>query len=176
MSTLGMLVFSLALSHSAESGSGHDLNSRRQVGDANLPQESKRESKVPENLEEALAMKLISKEDLVAPKDLSEQIKAEKAPVIWNVGSQKNILGAVKIGELQFESSKKLLAEAERQVSKSTEIVLYCGCCPLEYCEPMMQALALLRELGYTDLKVLNFKEGLKEDWIDLNYPMDPAK
>jgi hypothetical protein len=53
------------------------------------------------------------------------------------------------------------------------EIVLYCGCCPFDKCPNVRPAFAALRELGYTNVKVIMLPENLKTDWIDKGYPTE---
>src|SRR5215469_4308574 len=62
---------------------------------------------------------------------------------------------------------KKVLASEPR----TRRIVLYCGCCPWEKCPNIRPAYSALREMGFTDLKVMIVPENLKADWVDKGYP-----
>jgi hypothetical protein len=64
---------------------------------------------------------------------------------------------------------KKVLASE----SRTRRIVLYCGCCPWEKCPNIRPAYSALREMGFTDLKVMIVPENLKADWVDKGYPTE---
>jgi thiosulfate/3-mercaptopyruvate sulfurtransferase len=64
---------------------------------------------------------------------------------------------------------KKALAAEPR----NRRVILYCGCCPWEKCPNIRPAYSALREMGFTDLKVMIVPENLKTDWIDKGYPTD---
>jgi len=52
-------------------------------------------------------------------------------------------------------------------------IVLYCGCCPWVRCPNVGPAFKLLRDLGFTNVKVLYLANNLGTDWVDKGYPVE---
>ena len=53
------------------------------------------------------------------------------------------------------------------------EIVLYCGCCPMDKCPNIRPAFTALHEMGFANVRVLSLPSSLKTDWIDKGYPTD---
>src|SRR5215510_5018677 len=50
---------------------------------------------------------------------------------------------------------------------KDANIVIYCGCCPLDRCPNLRPAFSALRELGFTNLRVLLLPTTFAADWIE---------
>jgi hypothetical protein len=68
------------------------------------------------------------------------------------------------------------IAELKKAVSgepRNRRVILYCGCCPWEKCPNIRPAYSALREMGFTDLKVMIVPENLKADWVDKGYPTE---
>jgi hypothetical protein len=63
-----------------------------------------------------------------------------------------------------------------QNIPRSTEIVLYCGCCPLQHCPNLKPAFRAMRELGFTDLRVLLLPRDFNSDWIEKGYPVEKGK
>jgi len=58
-------------------------------------------------------------------------------------------------------------------IDKNREIVLYCGCCPMEKCPNLRPAFRTLKELGYTKVRALNIPTNMHTDWYTKNYPSE---
>ena len=58
-------------------------------------------------------------------------------------------------------------------LNRKTFIVLYCGCCPWNRCPNVAPAFKLLRDLGFTSVKVLYMANNLGSDWVDKGYPVE---
>jgi rhodanese-related sulfurtransferase len=114
-------------------------------------------------------------EQLIATADLAKQINSstKEAPLIFSVGPSGLILGAIEIGEAQDESNLLQLKSAVQDLPKDKDIVIYCGCCPFEDCPNIRPAFKLLKEMGFTNMKLLDLTNNLKTDWIDKGYPMN---
>lgn len=112
--------------------------------------------------------------ELVMPAELAATLADAKTPqpVILNLGTAADIKGAVNIGPVQegayMDKMKKHLAG----LAKNTPLVIYCGCCKLNHCPNMPKAFTTVKELGFTNCKVLYLPNDLDQDWINKGYPM----
>ena len=61
---------------------------------------------------------------------------------------------------------------AAASIDKSQEVILYCGCCPWEHCPNVAAAWRTLKELGFTNLKVLYIPKNFGADWVEKGYPV----
>jgi hypothetical protein len=57
--------------------------------------------------------------------------------------------------------------------SRSTSLVIYCGCCPLEYCPNLQPAFKALQEMGFTRLRVLILPDNFGTDWVAKGHPVE---
>lgn len=116
-----------------------------------------------------------TKEQLMEPADLAKIINtpSSKKPVIYSVGPGGHIKGSIELGPAQEKENLDKLKTAIGKLSKETEIVIYCGCCPFEHCPNIRPSFELLNEMKFTNHKLLNMPHNLKVDWIDKNYPMN---
>ena len=106
------------------------------------------------------------------PEALNDLILSKKnIPVILNVSAYRHtpIKGSIHIGDM-LDHSFADLKLALGNTPKNKEIVVYCGCCSLEYCERVEKAFDLLRANGYTNVKVLNLVVGFDPDWKSKGY------
>ena len=56
---------------------------------------------------------------------------------------------------------------------KNADIVLYCGCCPMDRCPNIRPAYSALRELGFQHVRVLNIPTNMHVDWFGKGYPAE---
>jgi hypothetical protein len=110
--------------------------------------------------------------ELMEPGELNEAITAKKAPVIFNIGSVEDIKGAIHIGPITEAANLEKFKTALTAHKKSTEIVIYCGCCPFGKCPNIRPPYKLLKDLGYTNVKVLNLYVNLRNNWTSAGYPL----
>ena len=112
---------------------------------------------------------------LMATQELADQINAsdKTKPLIINIGPQAVIKGSVDVGPGKEKSNIKNLEETLAKVDKSKEVVIYCGCCPFEKCPNIRPAFNQLKEMGFTNAKLLNIPKNIKADWIDKGYPVN---
>lgn len=61
---------------------------------------------------------------------------------------------------------------AER-IPRSTMVVIYCGCCPLDKCPNVRPAFTALKAMGFTNLHVLRLATSFATDWVDKGYPIE---
>lgn len=121
----------------------------------------------------------IPSDQLIQAPDLVRVINSGKEqPLILQVGSH------IFFGEAHIEGSKfagpgsqaaglKLLQDAVASLPKHRPIVLYCGCCPWNRCPNVGPAFSRLRELGFTNVKVLYLPNNFGDDWVAKGYPTD---
>ncbi|QDH80370.1 rhodanese-like domain-containing protein [Echinicola soli] len=112
---------------------------------------------------------------LVSPYDLNKQMKSdhENNPILLSVGPEAVIKGSVDIGPGQEEKNiDKLISQVEK-LDKDQEIIIYCGCCPLQKCPNVRPAFEALNDLDFTNHKLLAILNNIKTDWIDKGYPVN---
>jgi Rhodanese-like domain len=58
-----------------------------------------------------------------------------------------------------------------RQLPRSTNLVVYCGCCPLVHCPNLRPAFRALQSMGFTHLRALILPTNFYTDWYAKGYP-----
>ena len=113
-------------------------------------------------------------EQLLAPADLAKVLNNPKSsqPIIYSIGMQAIIKGSIDIGPVMMPENMNSLKQKLGKLSKNAQIVVYCGCCPFSRCPNVMPAMKLLKEMQFTNYKLLNLPDNVKVDWIDKGYPM----
>lgn len=110
--------------------------------------------------------------ELTEPAELAATLKENKnVPVIFSIGPEAIIPNSIDIGMVKNE---KNLAKFQEQISKfpkSTNILIYCGCCPFEHCPDVRPAIALLQSMKFTNYHLLDLPNNIKTDWITKGYP-----
>jgi rhodanese-related sulfurtransferase len=119
--------------------------------------------------------------DLMEPEALAARLKtAAEKPAILYVGFPvlyrgAHIPGAVLAGPLSKPEGVEALKQAVAKLSKESSIVLYCGCCPFTKCPNVRPAFRILREMGYTNVKLVVMPTNLHTDWTAKGYPVEKA-
>lgn len=102
---------------------------------------------------------------------LTIQSGSTDIPLVLSVGPAALIKGSIEVGPAgKKENLEKLKALLEKQ-PKDKQIVIYCGCCPFVHCPNIRPAFNLLKEMKFTNAKLLNLSTNIKTDWIDKGYP-----
>jgi len=73
-------------------------------------------------------------------------------------------------------SEKQGLTEMKKWAEglpRSTNLVIYCGCCPFEKCPNIRPAFTALRDMGFNNLRVLVLPTNFATDWAGKGYPME---
>ncbi len=110
--------------------------------------------------------------ELTEPATLAATIKANKeVPVIFSVGPGAVIPNSIDIGMVKDEKNLAKFKEQVRKLPKSTNILIYCGCCPFEHCPNVRPAIAILKDMQFTNYHLLDLRQNIKTDWIDKGYP-----
>jgi thiosulfate/3-mercaptopyruvate sulfurtransferase len=115
---------------------------------------------------------------LIKPEELAKAVQSQGAkPLILNVGPrflyvQGHIPGAEYVGATWERQAIEKLRERVKPLPRHRAIVIYCGCCPWEHCPNVLPAYKELRDLGFTNLKVLFIADSFGADWVDKGYPV----
>jgi thiosulfate/3-mercaptopyruvate sulfurtransferase len=73
-------------------------------------------------------------------------------------------------------SSPEGLADLKRwaqHVSRTTHVVLYCGCCPFAECPNVRPAFTALHDMGFKNVRVLMLPSNFATDWVGKGYPVE---
>jgi len=113
-------------------------------------------------------------QQLLAPADLAKVLNNPKSPqpLVFSIGMQAVIKGSVDIGPVMVPDNLNTLKQKLGKLQKNAQIVVYCGCCPFSRCPNVRPAMALLKDMRFTNYKLLNLPQNVKVDWIDKGYPM----
>lgn len=109
-------------------------------------------------------------------RELESGTGADK-PVIAFVGPaflyrMGHIPGAVMIGPPSEPAGFAALKAWAQTQPKQANIVVYCGCCPLEVCPNLKPAYATLTGLGFTRVRVLLLPTSFGADWATKGLPI----
>jgi thiosulfate/3-mercaptopyruvate sulfurtransferase len=120
-------------------------------------------------------------ESVEAPNLIKELNDPKTAPTVLFVGFQR-LYTAGHIKGAQFhgtggnpEALKKMKAWAAT-LPKTTNLVIYCGCCPMEHCPNVRPPFTALREMAFSKLRVLILPTSFEVDWAEKGYPYDKGK
>lgn len=113
-----------------------------------------------------------SQDQLIQPAALATQLRAnQNLPLIFCVGPGAIIPHSVDIGMTKDPENLEKLRSHLKSLPKSTNIVIYCGCCPFSHCPDVRPAVALLKEMKFSNFHLLNLPDNIKTDWISKGYP-----
>jgi rhodanese-related sulfurtransferase len=119
--------------------------------------------------------------DLLEPATLAALLKSGADQKVFSVAfpflyRQRHIPGAQFAGPGSKPEGIAALKSAATKLPKNTSIVLYCGCCPMTHCPNIRPAYRTLKELGFTNVRVLNLPTNFHADWTAKGYPVEPAE
>jgi thiosulfate/3-mercaptopyruvate sulfurtransferase len=83
-----------------------------------------------------------------------------------------HIPGAVFYGPGSTEQGLSELKRFAATLPKNSDVVLYCGCCPLEKCPNLRPAFVALKESGFARLRVLILPTNFNTDWVEKRFPV----
>lgn len=112
---------------------------------------------------------------LKEPAVLAAALADPKAPkqIIFNIGPVQQIKGAISIGPTSAQANLDKLKKQLAKLPKEKEVIIYCGCCPFRRCPNVRPAFELLKQMKFTNAKLLNLSTSLNDDWISKGYPME---
>lgn len=125
-----------------------------------------------------------SSSQTVQPVDLAKEIAADAKsakPTIVYVGFRPLYEGAHIPGASYHGAAGKPEGLADlkafaQSLPRDTNLVIYCGCCPLEKCPNIRAAFTALNEMRFTHLRVLILPNDFNTDWITKGYPVEKAQ
>jgi thiosulfate/3-mercaptopyruvate sulfurtransferase len=117
----------------------------------------------------------------ILPSDLLKQLAESKGstkPVVVFVGFRPlyagaHVPGALFHGPAQSDQGLSDLKKFAETLPRSTNLVIYCGCCPLDHCPNLRPAFTALRDMGFTQLRVLLLPHDFATDWVEKGYPVE---
>ena len=116
---------------------------------------------------------------VLEPADLAGTLQSSgKKPFVISVAfpvlyRSKHIAGAVFAGPGNRADGIEALKKATIGMRKDADIVLYCGCCPMEHCPNIRPAYQALKESGFTRVRVLRIPTNMAADWYGKGYPSE---
>jgi len=118
--------------------------------------------------------------DLLEPAVLARTLQSSKAkpPVVFAVAfpvlyNNKHLPRAIFAGPGSTAAGIEALKKAAVALSKDTDIVIYCGCCPMERCPNIRPAYSTLKQMGFTKVRVLHVPTNMATDWFEKGHPSE---
>ena len=136
---------------------------------------------VPGQTSQPTVSEVLPASQLVQPADLVRELasaSADSRPTIIYVGFRTlfaggHIPGATFHGSASTEQGLANIKKWAASLPRTTNLVIYCGCCPFERCPNIRPAFALLRDMGFTHLRVLELPTSFAADWAGKNYAIE---
>jgi thiosulfate/3-mercaptopyruvate sulfurtransferase len=103
--------------------------------------------------------------------------KSLSVPTVIYVGFRSlygggHIPGASYHGTASTEEGLAELKKWADTLPRTTEVVIYCGCCPFEKCPNIRPAYSALDKMGFKRMRVLRFPTSFAADWAEKGYPI----
>lgn len=105
--------------------------------------------------------------DSMAPQPLLLHVGVR---VLYRAGA---IPGSRYVGPGSDAAGLDAMLAAVHGEPRDRDIVIYCGCCPVEHCPNMKPAFAAMRGAGFTNVKALMIERDFDRDWADRGYPVE---
>lgn len=83
-----------------------------------------------------------------------------------------HIPGATFHGSASTEQGLAELKKWADTLPRTTNLVIYCGCCPFEKCPNIRPAFMALNGMGFKKLRVLLLPTSFVADWAEKDYPI----
>jgi thiosulfate/3-mercaptopyruvate sulfurtransferase len=116
------------------------------------------------------------------PMQLADLLSAPgEKPAIICVGFQflftaAHIPGSLYRGPGREGAGIVSLAQWAGNAPKGKTTVLYCGCCPWTQCPNIEPAYVALKQMSFSQVKVLRLNQNFGTDWVDKGYPTEKKK
>lgn len=103
--------------------------------------------------------------------------KSSSVPTVVFVGFRSLYFGghvpdAAYHGTASTEQGLAELKAWAASLPRSTDLVIYCGCCPMDKCPNLRPAYTALSGMGFKKLRVLVLPTSFAADWAAKDYPM----
>lgn len=117
--------------------------------------------------------------ETMQPAQLSKMLtdKYVSVPTVVFVGFRSLYAGghvpdAFFHGTASTEQGLAELKEWAASLPRSKELVIYCGCCPMDKCPNLRPAYTTLGGMGFKKVRVLVLPTSFAVDWADKGYPI----
>ena len=116
--------------------------------------------------------------DVVQPEALAAVVASAKAPIVISVAfpvlyRNKHIVHALDAGAGSKPEGIAALKALVAKAPKSADIVIYCGCCPMDKCPNVRPAYSALKSMGFEHVRVLSIPTNMSADWYSHGYPSE---
>lgn len=116
---------------------------------------------------------------LVQPAKFAHELvdKSLSVPTVIYVGFRSlyaggHIPGASYHGTASTEEGLADLKKWADTLPRTTELVIYCGCCPFDKCPNIRPAYSALDKMGFKRMRVIVFPTSFAADWAEKGYPI----
>lgn len=117
---------------------------------------------------------------IIQPAELASKInhgKRASGPIVVCAGFHTlyegaHVPGAYFEGPASSRPGLDSLKKWARSQPRSAEIVVYCGCCPMDHCPNIRPAFAALKSMGFRRLRVLDLPQDFAHDWVAKGLPI----
>src|SRR5438270_2048621 len=93
---------------------------------------------------------------LIEPSALAKTIESGKnLPLIFSVGPGAPIPHSIAVGMTKDQENLDKLKKELSALPRGKHIVVYCGCCPFDHCPNVRPAIALLKDMKFTNYDLL---------------------
>jgi hypothetical protein len=86
---------------------------------------------------------------------------------------QGHIPGASLHGPASTPQGLSELKRWAESLPRATDLVIYCGCCPIADCPNLRPGFEALRTIGFKRLRVLILPNNFGTDWVAKGYPVE---
>jgi hypothetical protein len=112
------------------------------------------------------------------PADLARSLAADPKPIVLQIGvihlyRLGHIPGSKYAGMAGTPEGLETLKKTVQDLPRNSEVVFYCGCCPMPDCPNIRPAYQALRGLGFKKVKLLNLPNNFTQDWQMKGFPVE---
>ena len=119
--------------------------------------------------------------ELITPETLFKELSGPKKPtvvcvafkILYNTG---HVPGSLFFGPGRDQEGLEALKQWAASQPRNKPIVIYCGCCPWSHCPNVRPAFSLLKEMGFSQLQLVEIENDFGRDWRDKGYPVEKSK
>lgn len=120
-------------------------------------------------------------QELIQPADLAKRLTTADKPLVIFIGPAylyraKHIASSLDAGPASKPEGIEGLMKLVKGKAPGTEIILYCGCCPMNVCPNIRPAVKALKEAGYKNVRLLEIPTRLANDWTGKGYPVETTR
>ncbi len=116
--------------------------------------------------------------ELLSPATLATRLQNGEKPLIIYTGPAylyraKHIPGSIDTGMASKPQGIEALLAQVKGKPENTEVIIYCGCCPMKVCPNIRPAIKALKDAGFKNIKLLELPTRFSDDWTEKGYPTE---